>query len=317
MTCVTPLLRSPPVSTVIRTVDPRGLPTTLAVFRFGSSDPTTVLGPGSFARATLTPDGPATLLLRWGADVDSSARSHVDAEAWGPGGDWMLDRVERLVGRFDDGAVDPLGHPVIERAVRNHPGLRIGASGTLFHDIVPIVLGQRITAGEAIAQWRRLVIALGEPAPGPFPVLRLPPTPQAFVDRPTWWYHPFGVEGRRAETIREVARRAGHLWGWADLSAHECAAKLALLPGIGQWTIGSVLGTSLGEPDAVAVGDFHLKNVVAHALAGEPRGTDERMLELLEPYRGQRGRVVRLLQLDGHRAPTFGPRQRILPMSRW
>jgi hypothetical protein len=65
------------------------------------------------------------------------------------------------------------------------------------------------------------------------------------------------------------------------------------------------------------VGDYHLKNTVAHALAGEARATDERMLELLAPYRGQRGRVVRLLQLDGHGAPKFGPRQRVLPMARW
>jgi hypothetical protein len=30
------------------------------------------------------------------------------------------------------------------------------------------------------------------------------------------------------------------------------------------------------------------------------------MVELLEPYRGQRGRVARLLMLDGQRAPKFG-----------
>jgi hypothetical protein len=316
------LLRSAAVSTVVPVVDPRGLRTTLSVFRFGACDPTTVLGPDRFVRATLTPDGPATLLVRWSTDsspTDSTITggSGFDAEAWGPGAEWMLAGVHRLVGALDRGTVDPRGHPVVARAVRNHPGLRIGASGTLFHDIVPVVLGQRITAGEAVTQWRRLVEALGDPAPGPFPGLRLPPSPGALVRQPTWWYHPLGVEGRRAETIRELARRAHHLWDWAELSAHECAAKLVLLPGVGQWTIGSVLGTALGEPDAVAVGDFHLKNTVAHALAGEPRGTDERMLELLEPYRGQRGRVVRLLQLDGHQAPKFGPRQRILPMRRW
>jgi hypothetical protein len=32
------------------------------------------------------------------------------------------------------------------------------------------------------------------------------------------------------------------------------------------------------------------------------------MLELLEPYRGQRARVVRLLELSGIRAPRYGPR---------
>ena len=36
---------------------------------------------------------------------------------------------------------------------------------------------------------------------------------------------------------------------------------------------------------------------MAWALAGEPRADDARMLELLEPYRGQRGRVQRLLEV--------------------
>jgi 3-methyladenine DNA glycosylase/8-oxoguanine DNA glycosylase len=58
----------------------------------------------------------------------------------------------------------------------------------------------------------------------------------------------------------------------------------------------------------VSVGDFHLKNVVAHALAGEARATDERMLELLEPYRGHRARAVRVIESAGAGAPRFGPR---------
>jgi hypothetical protein len=32
------------------------------------------------------------------------------------------------------------------------------------------------------------------------------------------------------------------------------------------------------------------------------------MLELLEPYRGQRARVIRLLEASGIRAPRYGPR---------
>ena len=65
---------------------------------------------------------------------------------------------------------------------------------------------------------------------------------------------------------------------------------------------------ALGDPDAVSVGDFHLPNLVAFALAGEPRADDARMLELLEPWRGERARVVRLLELSGIRAPRYGPR---------
>ena len=65
---------------------------------------------------------------------------------------------------------------------------------------------------------------------------------------------------------------------------------------------------AFGDPDAVSVGDFHLPSMVTWALAGEPRGTDERMLELLEAYRGQRGRVLRLLELTGGGPPRRGPR---------
>ena len=40
------------------------------------------------------------------------------------------------------------------------------------------------------------------------------------------------------------------------------------------------------------VGDYHFPNTVAWALAGEARADDDRMLELLSPYAGQRGRVL-------------------------
>ena len=58
----------------------------------------------------------------------------------------------------------------------------------------------------------------------------------------------------------------------------------------------------------MSVGDFHIPNMVCWALAREPRGTDERMLELLEPYRGQRARVTRYLELAGMAAPRYGAR---------
>ncbi|TME76348.1 MAG: hypothetical protein E6I46_06645 [Chloroflexi bacterium] len=61
----------------------------------------------------------------------------------------------------------------------------------------------------------------------------------------------------------------------------------------------------------MSLGDYHLPHQVAWALAGEPRATDDRMLELLEPYRGQRARVIRLLTLGGIQAPRFGPRMRL------
>jgi hypothetical protein len=51
-------------------------------------------------------------------------------------------------------------------------------------------------------------------------------------------------------------------------------------------------------------------------LAGEPRGTDERMLELLAPFEGHRGRVIRLLEATGLTAPVFGPRSSVRSIGR-
>jgi 3-methyladenine DNA glycosylase/8-oxoguanine DNA glycosylase len=285
----------------------------LSPFRYGSSDPTTWLAPHDFVRATLTPDGPGTLRIGW----DDGDPPGVRADAWGDGAAWLLARVGAYTGA-DDVAVElPDVYPAVTRAVRDHPGLRLGASGSLYHELLPTIIAQRITSGEAVRQWHRLCLELGEPAPGPFARLRLPPTPASMAQRPAWWFHPLGIETKRARTLTEVAAHAHHLWEWTAAGVVVAAARLALIRGVGPWTIGSVLGPALGDPDAVAVGDYHLANMVAWTLAGEPRATDDRMLELLEPFRGQRGRVIRLLGLAGPRAPAFGPRRRILPMHRW
>lgn len=285
----------------------------LSSYQFGAGDPTTRLTPGQFWRATFTPDGPGTLHLDW-------REGPLVPTAWGPGAEWLLAQVPALTGELDPGHVFTDAHAAILAAQRDHPNVRFGASGTLYHELLPVVLGQRVTAGEALRQWSRLAERLGEPAPGPAdaPVpVRLPPTPERLAAQPAWWFHPLGIEAKRAEALRQVGRHAAKFFGWAALGRAEASIKLRLLPGVGDWTIGSVLATALGDPDALAVGDFHLKNVVAHALTGRARGTDDEMLDLLAPYAGQRGRAVRLLLLAGHGAPKFGPRQRVLPMSRF
>lgn len=284
----------------------------LSPLRNGGGDPTTWLTSSELVRATITPHGPGTLQLRWSLDGH-----RIDARAWGPGDDWLLTSVDRLVGEHDVPVQFEAAHPLILRAQRLHPQLRIGASGNLYHELLPTILGQRITAGEAFTQWRLLCRRLGEPAPGPFTGLVLPPAPDRLAEMPSWWFHPLGIERKRAEPLIQIARHAPHLWRWAAEGGASAATSLATVRGIGEWTIGVALASALGEPDAIAVGDFHLKNFVAWNLAGEARASDERMLELLAPYRGQRGRVVRLLQLEGTAAPKFGPRQRIVAMHRW
>ena len=299
---------------------PRSLRRTLGANRNGSGDPTTRLSDDGFVRATLTPDGPGTIRLRWRTDPAPVDECGLDAEAWGPGADWLLARVSALTGAGDVAIDFPDGHPEVRRALRAQRTARIGASGGAWHQIVPTIIAQRITAGEAVRQWEHLCHELGETPPGPEAVtarMRLPPAPATLHRRPAWWFHPLGIETKRARAITEVARHADKLWSWTDDGGARLSHMLALIHGIGPWTIGSILGPVCGDPDAVPVGDYHYPNTIAWALAGEPRADDDRMLELLEPYRGQRGRVLSAIVRTSGGAPKFGPRQRILPMARW
>ena len=98
-----------------------------------------------------------------------------------------------------------------------------------------------------------------------------------------------------------------------DLPLPEAYARLLAVPGIGPWTAAEVAVRALGDDDAVSVGDFHIPNLVAWVLAGEPRADDARMLELLEPYRGRRALVIRLLELSGWSRPALRTQARTAP----
>ena len=101
------------------------------------------------------------------------------------------------------------------------------------------------------------------------------------------------------------------------MSPPQATTRLTALPGIGPWTAAQVVQVALGHADAVVTGDYKLPSLVCWNLAGEARGDDDRMLELLEPYHGHRARVVRLLKAGGHRPPRYGPRLEVMPVETW
>ncbi len=165
--------------------------------------------------------------IAWDGDAPTG-EADLRIRAWGPGADWLVAQVPAMSGEHDPGHYFHSAHPVLERAQLNHPRMRMGASGVLYHELLPTVLGQRVTAGEALGQWRRLVHHLGSPAPGPCDGLFLPPQPEVLAGQPAWWFHPLGIEAKRAEALREVARHPRKLFEWARLSPTEAAAKLGL-----------------------------------------------------------------------------------------
>ena len=289
-------------SRLVSTTDPIDLHLTLAPMRRGPGDPAMRMG-REIWRRTRTPDGPATLRI-------APHVSGLEVEAWGPGTEDVLARAPELVGAEDEPAAFRPENPLLARLHALRRGLRIARSGAVMEALVPAILEQKVTGTEAYRAWRALALRYGEPAPGPAgnAGMRVSPAPAVLAALPYYAFHPLGVERRRAEVIRRVCGLASTLEAAGREGPAALTARLLAIPGIGPWTAAEVVFRALGDPDAVSVGDFHLPHLVSWALAGEPRGSDERMLELLEPYRGQRARVVRLLEVSGIRAPRYGPR---------
>ena len=278
---------------------PLDLARTLAPLVHGRGDRTIRLSAREASLTFRTADGPATVRV----EVEGECR--IGVAAWGPGAEQALSSATSLIGERDSPEAFVAHHPVMRRLQRANPGLRLPRSGRVFHALVPSILEQKVTGTEAFRSYGALLRRYGEDAPGPGELL-LPPTPQTLATLPYHAFHPLGIERRRADVIRRAAARAA--WLEAATDAADATRRLTSLPGIGAWTAAEVVRSAFGDPDAVSVGDFHVPNMVAWALAGEPRADDARMLELLEPYRGQRGRVQRLLEVGRVLAPRYGPR---------
>jgi 3-methyladenine DNA glycosylase/8-oxoguanine DNA glycosylase len=222
----------------------------------------------------------------------------------------LLEHAPRWLGLDDDpGAFRP-ADPVVRTLHRRLPGLRVGGSAAVAESIVPAIIEQKVTSDEAHRSYRALVWALGEPAPGPLG-LRLAPSPGLLASLPYHSFHRFGIERKRADTIRRACSYAHRLEEAAGLPPDAARRRLLALPGVGPWTAAVVAGAAFGDPDAVIVGDLHLPNLVAWTLAGEANADDARMIELLEPYAGQRARVVRMVVAAGRRPPAHHPRRRL------
>ena len=258
--------------------------------------------------AARTPDGPGSLHIR-------RTRENLIGEAWGEGSDWLLARLGAVAGLEDDPSRFRTDHELVSSLHGRHLGLRFGRTDLVFDSLVVAVCGQKVTGQEASRAVSGLYRTFSDPAPGPNPKLRLPPDPQQMAVAPYWKYHDMHLEKRRADVLRQAADSVERVESLRQESPAEAERVLLTFPGIGPWSVAEALVSSHGDPDQVPVGDFHLKHLVVHHMTGRDRGTDEEMLDLLEPFRPNRGRVARLLHTLGHE-PKFGPRMTPRDISR-
>jgi 3-methyladenine DNA glycosylase/8-oxoguanine DNA glycosylase len=302
-TAVLPAAPSPPYEAHWSPDWPLDLRRALSPHLRGTGDPTLRFTDGGAWRTTSTPDGAATVR------ITMADGGQVRIAAWGPGAAWAGSAVPRWLGEADrPGDFDPGSHPLVVRLHRTMPWLRLGSTGRTWDALVPAVLEQKVTTVEAHRVWRELLRLAGETAPGPAPAgMRVIPSARAVLDVTDWQWHRCGLDGARRRALRAVASVAARLEPHDGCDSANLQRRLTSVPGIGVWTAAEVVQRTLGDPDTVSVGDYHLKNIVGWSLAG--RKTDDTgMLELLEPWRGHRQRVVRLLLAGGRRPPRRGAR---------
>lgn len=294
-----------PVETEYRPRHPLDLLRTLLAQRHGAGDPAMTADGSVVWRASLTPEGVATLAIR------QTASGVVRGAAWGPGAAWALDQLPALCGARDDPTgFEPGIHPLIANAHHRTPGLRLSRTDLAFEALASAVFEQKVTGTQAFGAWRRILTWHGERAPGPTPrPLFAPPSIDGWRSIPSWAWHRAGLEPPQARTIVDCARRGDSIVASVD-AAPDGAERdriLTSLRGVGAWTSAEMRIRAYGDPDAVSVGDYHLAHEVGFALIGR-RVDDDGMLELLEPWRGHRQRVIRLIGASGLRQERRGPR---------
>ncbi len=255
---------------------------------------------GALWRATWTPQGPAATGYR-------RTDSGVEVQSFGPGASWAIDTAPELLGAHDDPSSFQPSHPLLKDLHARSMGLRFGKTQLMLDRLLPVIIGQKVTAVGAKGSWKDLVWEYGEPAPGPIEHLRLPPHPEVLADVPAFRLVACNIEGKRAAVLKEACRRHRRLEEAASMTSAQALQRLQALRGIGVWTATLTVSVTHGDPDIPWIGDYHLPNAVSWHLAQEPRGDDERMLELLEPFAPHRGRALFLLKMAG-RAPRYGPK---------
>lgn len=249
--------------------------------------------------ATETPEGSASVAFR-------SVGGEVVVDAWGPGAVWAVDRVPALLGARDDpSGFRPL-HPVVRDLTARLGVPRIGATGRWFEAMATAAIYQRVVSADARSSVARMGRLFGAEVPGGG-ALPLFPRPSAVLRVPDHGFHRAGVDRARTRVIRVAAKHADRLEALAGRPAAEARRWLERLPGMGPWTAARTTGAAAGDPDAVPVGDLHVPRLVTYALSGATDGDDDSMLELLEPYAGHRGRVVRLVKAAGIGPPRHFP----------
>jgi AraC family transcriptional regulator, regulatory protein of adaptative response / DNA-3-methyladenine glycosylase II len=156
---------------------------------------------------------------------------------------------------------------VLGPLVKRNPGMRVPGAFNGFEMGLRAILGQQVTVKSATMNAGRLAIAFGERVVMPYPELnRLTPSPTHIAQTTVDDIAKLGIVSAQCRSIIALAQAevSGHLSleNGVHRSPVATIARLAELPGIGQWTAQYIAMRALRWPDAFPKGDVAvLKNL--------------------------------------------------------
>ena len=175
--------------------------------------------------------------------------------------------------------------PLIGRAVRADPGLRVLGRPEPFEALAWAICEQLIESGRAGAIERRLIARLGRRCPQTG--LRDAPTAEVMARQAPALLCSFDLSPGRAIALIAAAREIAA--GRVDLydADHERGwRRLRPIRGIGSWTVQSLAIGGQGRLDQLPAGDLAYLKLVGRLTSDDPRSraTEEEVEEFFAPY---------------------------------
>ncbi len=156
--------------------------------------------------------------------------------------------------------------PVIGRAVRSQPALRVRRKPSPWEALVAAITEQLIEFERAVAIQRRLNAVYGYRCPATR--MRDATTPAALAGEAPARLCAFDLAPRRAMALRRCAE--GVVRGRIDLATHDVRRLLAIRD-IGPWTVEMLALHGHGRYDLVPAGDLGFLKIVGRLTTGHPK----------------------------------------------
>jgi AraC family transcriptional regulator of adaptative response / DNA-3-methyladenine glycosylase II len=176
--------------------------------------------------------------------------------------------------------------PVLRRAVRALPGLRLPGAWDPFEVMVRAVLGQQISVKAASTLAGRIARRFGKPIVdrSPSQITHVFPNAEVLSDADL---RAVGLTAARARTIRNMAAAVcdGSLRLDSSPGLDAVVESMMAIDGIGEWTAQYIAMRAFSEPDAFPFGDLGLRRAVSKDGALISNAALKQMAERWRPWR--------------------------------